>query len=162
MKVYPVAFTGKPQNYKQIDKFVSRSAQPQKEDFQWLKENTGITDIVNFRTMSEFPIYFDEQEVVESLGMKYHNIPSSTRHPKEENISEFLKIIKDVKEKNGKVHIHCKAGADRTGMYSFIYKSLENIGTTAENVQEWIKMGHHITTFPDLIGWTKDFVKKLK
>lgn len=162
MKVYPVAFTGKPQNYRQIDEFVSRSAQPQKEDFQWLKENAGVTDIVNFRTMYQPAVSFDEKEVVESLGMKYHNIPSSTRHPQEENISEFLKIIKNAKEKHGKVHIHCKAGADRTGMYSFIYKSLENIGTTAENIQEWIKMGHNTTLYPDLIGWTKKFVKKLK
>ena len=33
---------------------------------------------------------FDEKAVIESLGMKYHNIPSSTRNPKEENIAEFL------------------------------------------------------------------------
>lgn len=162
MKVYPITFTGKPQNYSQIDNVVSRSAQPLADDFVWLKENKGVTDIINFRTMYEPAIFFNEQTFVEDLGMKYHNIPSSTRHPKEENIAKFLDIVENVKENNGKVHIHCKAGADRTGMYSFIYKTVKNMGTTAENIQEWIRMGHNTKLYPDLINWTKEFVKTLK
>ncbi len=33
-----ISFTGKPDNYAIIDKYVSRSAQPAKEDFVWLKK----------------------------------------------------------------------------------------------------------------------------
>ncbi len=161
MKIYPVTFKGMPDNYRQIDNIVSRSAQPQKEDFFWLKQQ-GVTDIVNFRTMAEPNINFDEQTVVENLGIKYHNIPSHTRHPEEKNILEFLKIIDNTEKSGGKVHIHCKAGADRTGMYSFIYKSLKKLGTTKDNIQEWLNLGHNSKLYPDLIPWTKKFIQTFK
>jgi hypothetical protein len=51
------------------------------------------------------------------------------------------------------------AGADRTGMYAFIYKVLNGIGTLAENDKEWLERGHNVKLFPDLRGWTKDFLK---
>lgn len=158
LKISPI-FRGQPQNYAKIDNVISRSAQPEKEGFAWLK-NEGITDIINFRTMFESAQNFDEKTVVEDLGMRYHNIPSITPKPNEEKIAKFLDIVEGVKEKGGKVHIHCKAGADRTGMYSFIYKGLNGIGTIAENVQEWIALGHNTKRFPDLINWTKEFISR--
>ena len=154
-------FCGMPNNYSKIDNFVSRSAQPQKEDFLWLKEQ-GVTDVVNFRTMVVSAVDFDEKTVVESLGMTYHNIPSMTSEPKEENINEFLGLVKQVKDKNGQLHIHCKAGADRTGMYAFIYKMINNIGTLFENEKEWIVKGHDIVRYPNLRNWTKNFICKIK
>ena len=75
---------------------------------------------------------------------------------------DFLKIIEGIKAKGGKAHIHCKARADRTGMYAFIYKALNKIGTLAENEKEWIAKGHNIQRYPDLRTWTKDLVNKLK
>ena len=71
-----------------------------------------------------------------------------------------LELTEKVKEKNGKLHIHCKAGADRTGMYAFIYKGIQNIGTLVENEKEWITKGHNIERYPDLRNWAKAFVKK--
>jgi protein tyrosine phosphatase (PTP) superfamily phosphohydrolase (DUF442 family) len=161
MKIQPIAFKGMPANYAKIDETVSRSAQPMIDDFQWLKENEQVTDVINFRTMFEPKVDFSESYVVEKLGMKYHSIPSKTKEPSEENIAKFLKIVNDVKEKKGKVHIHCKAGADRTGMYSYIYKAINNIGNPVENEMEWLAKGHNTTLFPDLIGWTKNFLKQI-
>lgn len=164
MQIYLSDFTnfkGQPGNYLQIDNFLSRSAQPAKEDFVWLKER-GITDVFNFRTMYKTGTDFVEKDVVESLGMNYHNIPSITKSPSETNIFEFLNRVEDIKQKGGKAHIHCKAGADRTGMYAFIYKTLKGISTVTENRSEWIKMGHNIKLYPDLIGWTENFLKKIK
>ena len=157
----PVSFCGKPRNYSKIDDNVSRSAQPQKADFKWLKEQ-GVTDVINFRFMIEPRINFDEKAEVEALGMNYHSIPSRTSAPTEENIEKFMSVIDEVTKKGGKTHIHCKAGADRTGMYAYIYKTLKGIGTPAENEAEWMNMGHHFAVFPNLIDWTKDFLKKFK
>ena len=147
-----------PPNYSVIDKFVSRSAQPKIEDFNWLKER-GVTDVVNFRTMIKAAIDFDEQTVVEELGMRYHSIPSVTKAPTDTNIKSFLNIINNIVKDNGKAHIHCMAGADRTGMYSFIYKMLNGIGNLSENKTEWLVMGHNNVRYPDLMNWTEDFVK---
>ncbi len=160
MKVIPVTFKAKPDNYARIDNFLSRSAQPQKEDFKWLKKQ-GVTDVINFRTMTNPGLDFSEKDVVESLGMRYHNIPTVSANPKENGIFAFLDLIKNIAKDNGKAHIHCKAGADRTGMYSFVYKSLKGIGTREENEKEWIQRGHDTKRYPNMINWTKDFLKKL-
>ena len=153
------AFAGKPDNYLKIDDTVSRSAQPKKEDFAWLKEQ-GVTDVFNFRTMYVPDIDFDEKAEVEKLGMKYHSIPSVTWHPNEEKIDLFLSETEQIKQNGGKAHIHCKAGADRTGMYAFIYKAKNHIDSIANNVKEWIETGHNQKLYPDLAGWTQEFVKK--
>ena len=108
-----ISFKGKPDNYKKIDNTVSRSAQPKAEDFKWLKEQ-GVTDVINFRTMYVSGIGFDEKSLVEQNGMKYHNIPSHTKTPNEQNIGKFLDIVDNVQKQGGKVHIHCKAGRQCT------------------------------------------------
>ena len=156
-----ILFKGKPSNYAKIDEYVSRSAQPLKDDFTWLKEQ-GVTDVINFRTMYTPAVNFDEAEELKKLGIRYHNIPTITMKPNEEKIYDFLNIINSIIKNNGKAHIHCKAGADRTGMYAFIYKAVKNIGTIAENEAEWLRFGHNKKLYPNLQSWTKEFVKKLK
>ena len=162
MKLNPViSFCGKPNNYLKIDATVSRSAQPMKDDFTWLKEQ-GVSDVINFRTMVKSNLDFDEKKVVEQNGMKYHNIPSITKYPDEKNIAKFLNIVDNVKNCNGKVHIHCKAGADRTGMYSLIYKQVNHIGNFVVNKAEMLKMGHHDNLYPNLLNWIEQFLKNKK
>ncbi len=160
MKIFPITFKGKPDNYAKIDNFLSRSAQPQKDDFKWLKEQ-GVTDVINFRTMANSGLDFDEKKVVESLGMKYHNIPTVSAKPRKHSVMDFLDLIKNIAQNNGKAHIHCKAGADRTGMYSFVYKTLKNIGTKEENEKEWIQRGHNTKRYPNMIKWTENLLKKI-
>lgn len=57
MIISRIAFNGKPTNYLKIDDVVSRSAQPKKADFAWLKEQ-GVTDVFNFRTMIVSGLFF--------------------------------------------------------------------------------------------------------
>lgn len=161
MKINSLVFKAQPRNYQKIDDTVSRSAQPAKEDFLWLKEQ-GVTDIFNFRTMHAPAVDFSEKEVVEGLGMKYHNIPTVSASPQTNLADRFLQLIDDVKSRNGKAHIHCKAGADRTGMYAFIYKMINNIGTFAENRSEWIKRGHNRKRYPNMIDWALNYLKNIK
>ena len=160
MNIRPISFKGMPHNYYKIDNTVSRSAQPMIDDFVWLKEQ-GVTDIINFRTMFKPSINFHEREVVENLGMKYHNIPTSTKTPSVENVDKFLNLVDDIKKNKGKVHIHCMAGADRTGMYSFIYKMQEGMGSLTININDWIEKGHSRSRFPNLIPWALKYIKKL-
>ena len=160
MKVNSISFSGRPNNYKKIDNFVSRSAQPEISDYSWLKQH-GVTDIVNFRTNYYKFEHELEKQIVENLGMKYHQIESITSQPNESNIKKFIDIVNKAKKENGKIHIHCKAGADRTGMYSYIYESLNNISTQGNRIKEWITMGHNTKRFPDLLGWTVDYVNNL-
>ena len=152
-------FQLKPENYKQIDKCLSRSAQPLKDNLQWLKEQ-GVTDVINLRNMSKDN--FDEAGCVKDLGMNYHSIPSVTKFINKENIKEFLDIIEKVKSKGGKVHVHCKHGADRTGMFSYIYERLNNVGTPKDNLDELTKYNWHKDKYPDLVKWAEAIIDAFK
>ncbi len=156
-----IYFTGKPSNYAQVTGKISRSAQPQKDDFKWLK-NHGVTDVINFRTMRGTGVPFDEKNIVETLGMKYHSIPTHTQNPKDSQVRKFLNLVDSLTQNNKKVHIHCRAGADRTGMYAFIYKSIKHIGTEPENIKEWIAHGLNQKLYPNLIPWAKGCILRLK
>ena len=95
---YPLStinFKGQPPNYQKIDNFISRSAQPQIEDFEWLKSQ-GITDIINFRTFNTDRPKFDEENIVKKLGMKYHGIPSNSLYPEESKVYKFLDVLKKI------------------------------------------------------------------
>ena len=161
VSISAINFYGRPDNYSIVDQYISRSAQPQKEDFIWLKEQ-GVTDVFNFRTMVKQAIDFDEAEVVKNLGIKYHSIPSKTAEPSEINVEGFLQGIELVKARGGKAHIHCMAGADRTGMYTYIYKRKNGIGTKVQNLAEWFGHGFHYNRYSHLIDWAENFLKKVK
>jgi len=107
-------------------------------------------------------IDFNEKDVVEALGMKYHEIPSITETPDEKRIAEFLKLCDSIIARNGRLHIHCMLGADRTGMYSFIYKSIKNIGLHHDNIKEWISSGLFTDIYPHLLPWAVNYLKKLR
>lgn len=156
-----IIFQGMPKNYAIVNKSLSRSAQPLPEDLPWLKEQ-GVTDIINLRTMTDKSILFDEAAEAENLGMKYHNIAINHRQPTEKNIIDFLELMDDVERNNRKAHLHCLEGKDRTGLCAFIYKGLRGIGTIAQNEAEWLKYGHDFVKYPNLRGWAKEFLQKVK
>ena len=152
----------KPLNYQEIDNFMSRSAQPDKNNIDWLKEKS-VTDIINFRRDDEsFPINFDEQKYVESKGMVYHSIPSYTNYPEEKNMGKFLDIVDGVKKKGGRIHIHCREGADRTGLYAYIYERLINLASKTKAYNNFINGGWHILDHPHLADVAETFVQKMK
>ncbi len=150
----------RPHNFEVIDNLVSRSAMPTSErNIKWLK-NHGITDVINLRTSGSLYHGGREREACEKYGMNYHHIPTDVKHPSEKQVGQFLDIIDGVGQKGGKVHIHCRLGADRTGMYSWIYKQTHGIGTLQENEAEMRKMGHDSLELPGLINWVKDYLFK--
>lgn len=152
----------KPYNYQEVDSFMSRSAQPNQSNIDWLKDN-NVTDIINFRRDNEsFPLEFDECKYVESRGMAYHNIPSYTNYPTDENLGKFLDIVEGVKQNGGKVHIHCREGADRTGMYAYIYERLNKLTSQAEAYKNFINGGWHNFDHPHLAKVAETFVQKIR
>ncbi|MEQ1765730.1 MAG: tyrosine-protein phosphatase, partial [Pyrinomonadaceae bacterium] len=97
-----------------------RGAQPTQEDYKALKE-LGINTVIDLRKDNEDY----SQSTVESLGMKYVNIPMTGWTTHDKDVAEFLKVAND--PANGKVYLHCAAGKHRTGLAGAIYR-LENYG----------------------------------
>ncbi len=103
-------------NFGQMDERFYRGAQPGKKDYKDLAA-LGIKTVINLR---EDPEPY-EQPLVESLGMRYINIPMlGKKYPTPEVTEMFLKTIND--PATGKFFVHCAGGRHRTGAMGAVYR----------------------------------------
>lgn len=103
-------------NFGQMDDRFYRGAQPKEGDYQSLAD-LGIKTVIDLRQDPESY----EKRLVESLGMKYVNIPmSDTTYPKQVQVDQFLKLVDD--PSTGKFFVHCAGGRHRTGVMGAVYR----------------------------------------
>jgi protein tyrosine/serine phosphatase len=103
-------------NFGQMDERFYRGAQPKEKDYESLKA-LGITTVVDLQ--AEPKEY--ERRMVESLGMRYVNIPMETKtYPTNEQVEAFLKLVDD--PNTGKFYVHCAGGRHRTGAMGAVYR----------------------------------------
>jgi protein tyrosine/serine phosphatase len=103
-------------NFGQMDERFYRGAQPREKDYKDLAA-LGIKTIIDLT--AEPKSY--EQSMVESLGMKYINIPMiAKKYPTEEATKMFLKFAGD--PATGKFFVHCAGGRHRTGAMGAVYR----------------------------------------
>jgi protein tyrosine/serine phosphatase len=103
-------------NFGQMDARFFRGAQPKAEDFKELAA-LGIKTVVDLR---DDPTAY-EKAAVESLGMRYVNIPVIDKQaPQEAQVAEFLKLVND--PTTGKFYVHCAGGRHRTGIMGALYR----------------------------------------
>lgn len=103
-------------NFGQMDERFYRGAQPKEQDYEALKA-LGITTVVD---LQDKPKEY-EKRIVESLGMRYVNIPMVGKtYPTEEAVTAFLKLVDD--PQTGKFFVHCAGGRHRTGALGAVYR----------------------------------------
>ncbi|MGB7921633.1 MAG: tyrosine-protein phosphatase, partial [Pyrinomonadaceae bacterium] len=104
-------------NFGQMDERFFRGAQPKKiEDYQALAA-LGIKTVIDLRDDPEDY----EKPAVESLGMRYVNIPMiGKKYPKAESVEQFLKLVDN--PETGKFFVHCAGGRHRTGAMGAVYR----------------------------------------
>lgn len=142
------------QNFGQMDERLYRGAQPTEEDYKALKE-LGINTVIDLRKDSEA----FSKSTVESLGMKYVNIPMTGWTTKDESVADFLKVMND--PASGKVYLHCAAGKHRTGLAGAIYR-LENYGWDYDTAYKEMKNYEYFSGLfhRKIKGYVKDYYKK--
>jgi len=98
-------------NFSQLDRRISRGAQPPYSAFEDLAA-MGIKTVVNLRQPGDgLP---DEERYVTAAGMKYLPLPmSGTCAPTVEQLHE---ILREIASAPYPVFIHCQFGCDRTGL----------------------------------------------
>ncbi len=111
----PIQLSGVPNLHKIADNLY-RSAQPTRQGMKNLKL-LGIKTVINLR-----PFYYDTDEI---RGTELLNEELSVKpwHIEDEDVIRVLRIIR--KKENGPFLIHCKYGADRTGVMSAMYRIVE-------------------------------------
>lgn len=112
-------------NFGEVNAHYYRGAQPDRQGFADL-DALGIATVIDLAAEGD-P---GEQAIVESLGMKFHRIPMTTRDvPTPLQLAEFLKLIND--PANQPVYVHCMGGRHRTGVMTAAYRMNEE-GWTAD------------------------------
>jgi protein tyrosine phosphatase (PTP) superfamily phosphohydrolase (DUF442 family) len=107
--------------FQQVDARLFRGGQPDRQGLEALRA-LGVRTVVNLRSEH------DERLLVEQAGLKYVYIPVdpspfglTTRFP-ESAMREAFKAIDD--PVGGPVFVHCRRGADRTGVVIAAYRIL--------------------------------------
>lgn len=133
-------------NFGRVNARLWRGAQPSSAGLQQLKAQ-GVDIVVSFTLEGE--AHVAEQREVEGLGMRYVGIPWSTRSvPTADQVATFLGVIRD--SPDARVFLHCKQGADRTGVMVAIYRLAVDRWTADQAVSEMEAFHHYWFLLPHL------------
>ena len=145
-------------NLGEVSPTLYRGAQPTQRGFQKLAE-MGITIVVDLRVRRRKI----ERQQVNKLGMRFVTIPWNCFHPKDADIAQFLKLLRDNRGK--KVFVHCQTGLDRTGMMIAAYRMAEQGWTAEEAMKEMKAYGFnawHRMICPGLSSYEATFPKRFE
>jgi len=97
-----------------------RSAQPSARDLSAYAQTLGIKSVINLRGQHHGePWYDDEMRVSNELGLFHVDIALSARQ--ELSAAQLSGLEKAFRDAPAPILIHCKAGADRTGLAAALY-----------------------------------------
>ncbi len=143
-------------NFGQMDERFFRGAEPRDiEDFRALKE-LGISTIIDLQAKPERT----ERGMVESLGMRYVNIPMvEKKYPRPEWVAAFMKTVDD--PETGKFYVHCAGGRHRTGSMGAVYR-MEKYGWDFDQVYAEMKQFDFYTSWGhgDFKTFVEDYARQ--
>ena len=100
-------------NFHKVSDVYYRGAEPDAAGFRELKA-MGIKTVIDLR------FFHSDKKEIKDIGLGYEKIRFNTWHPEDEDVVKFLKIMIDKSKQP--VFVHCRRGADRTGMMTAIYR----------------------------------------
>ncbi|WP_160004388.1 dual specificity protein phosphatase family protein [Rhizobium sp. 18055] len=112
---------------------VYRSSQPSAETIADIEKRYGIKTILNLRGDSGKPQWYDEEVAqAKALGITHIDFGmSAAKQLTQEKAEALIRIMRDAPKP---ILIHCRSGADRTGLASALY--LAAIAKTSEKTAE--------------------------
>ena len=145
-------------NFGQMDERFYRGAEPKGlEDIQTLKD-LGIHTVIDLQAKPE-PA---ERGNVESLGMRYVNIPMVDKaYPKPEWVAAFMKTVDD--PATGEFFVHCAGGRHRTGSMGAVYR-FEKYGWGYDQVYAEMKQYDFYTSWGhgDFKTFVQDYARQMQ
>jgi protein tyrosine/serine phosphatase len=121
---------------------VYRSAQPSASALADYKKRFDIRTVINLRGENAGSGWYrDELKAAQSLGITVVNFKMSAKRQLTPSLSaELIKILKSAPKP---LLIHCKSGADRTGLASALYLAgVMNAGEEKAEAQLSLRYGH--------------------
>ena len=140
-------------NFGVVSDYLYRGAQPAESGFAELARR-GIAIVVNLR--HESGRIARERTLVESLGMHYVSIPwRGHDDPNPEQVVQFLRLLRDNPE--GKVFVHCRRGAERTGVMVACYRIAREQWPPERAQAEMEAFGFRRRRFAHLTRFVRDY-----
>jgi protein tyrosine/serine phosphatase len=144
-------------NFGRMNAHLYRGAQPTPEGFANLRR-LGVQTVVRLSLNEEAAE--QERRLVESMGMGFVSLPWSTAHqPNAEQIVEFLSLVK--KHPQTTYFVHCKAGADRTGVFVALYRIVVDRWSTGRAIDEMKAFRYRTLFLPHLQKYVESFPERL-
>lgn len=120
-------------NFARVNGSYFRGAQPHGNDYADLAA-LGVKTVIN---LTSFDALDSEQAAVERNGMRYLQIPMTTRKsPTASELDAFLSIVNDPASQP--VYVHCVGGRHRTGVMTAVYR-MTNDGLTGDQAFKEMK-----------------------
>ena len=146
--------TGQIRNFLRVNEQFCTGGQPRLEHLEKLKAE-GVKAIINLRQPSEHRAE-EEAAKAKELGLRYFNIPVVYRDPKEEQVTEFLKLTDD--PANRPAFIHCTA-AIRVAGFWLIRRVLRDGWKFEDAEAEAHKIGN-LREGAHLVEFAKKYIEK--
>jgi protein tyrosine/serine phosphatase len=144
-------------NFGRMNGQLYRGAQPTAEGFSALR-GLGITTVVRLSLGEEGAAA--ERALVENLGMRFIALPWSSVHdPNADQIAEFLTYVRTHPDE--KIFVHCKAGADRTGVFIALYRITVDHWTAVRAIDEMKAFHYRYIFLPHLQSYVETFASRL-
>ena len=139
-------------------RFAPEGAQPSSAGYKALQQ-MGVGIVVDFR--DEPREIASENKDVEALGMKYISIPwSGSSKPSTIQVVQFLDLVRA--NPQAKIFVHCKRGADRTGVMVAAYRIVvehQGVGDAVAEMHQfhydhfWLpQLERYVESLPQLLS----------
>ena len=136
-----------------------RSAQLTPEELQEVIDQYGIKTVISLRGASpKSPWFHSQMEVLNKNNVAFESFGWKTEaYPQTDDLQDYLKALKKVEYP---VLVHCRSGADRTGLATTLY-AIEVLGMEKQKaVDEYLNTKYlHLSFFQPA---QKDFMSKYK
>ena len=106
-------------NFHKVHPYLYRGGEPSLKGVRKIKE-MGVKTIIDLRAPTK--LAKREKKYAQSIGLKYVNLPMSSKAPTQKQVDTFLKTIDDGKANNEPVFVHCQHGSDRAGCMVGIWR----------------------------------------
>ena len=127
-------------NYFMVDEKLHRSSHP---SYSTLKKaaSLGVTQVISLRHPGKISYQLLEEVWTDRLGLKFISYSMSASDISDP--STYLHILGQINNNRGKTLIHCKSGADRSGLLSALYLLNQSVPQIQKSLQmlNW-KFGH--------------------
>ena len=138
-------------NVARVSPTLYRGGQPTAEGYQKLKA-MGVRTIINLRR------FHSSRDAAEAAGLNYVAIPLhaslGSTPPNEDEVRRFFETVLDPDQQP--VYVHCKRGADRTGVMSALYR-IECEGWSPEDAIDEMQAFGYADIFVDLIAFVRRY-----